>query len=311
MGAPPLDDNGKPMFRDNGDWGVYVGEQDANGHRSGKGKILYQIGSMYEGGFVNNKYDGNGVYTWEDGDKYEGGWKDGERNGTGTFTKADGTLRMGKFIDGSMKGDGIELSADRKTAWKLKDGEKDTQISMGRAKALAMKEFGVSIPKASTTPTTNGKGKPGLFARMLSKYDDHGNRMHKDNGEWGSWNGELDSNGQRVGNGIMTYEVGATYDGDFENDKYNGFGTYTWPDNDIYEGGWLNGERHGVGIFRSHDGSVEYCSFENDAPKGEGVVWEANRKTAHRLEDGVRTKEISVAKAKQLSKELFDLPIPV
>ena len=312
MGAPPLDNNGNPMFRDNGDWGYYVGDQDKNGHRSGKGKIIYQSGSIYEGGFVNNKYEGNGVYTWEDGDKYNGEWKDGERNGKGTFTKADGTVQMGKFIDGFMKGDGIELSADHKNAWKLKDGAKDAQITIGQAKALAMKDFGLSIPKASTAPTTSSrKGNPGILARMLSKYDDDGNRMHKDNGEWGSWNGELDSNGQRVGNGIMTYEVGAIYDGDFINDKYNGFGTYTWPDGDVYEGEWENGQRHGVGIYRCTDGSVEYCGFENDAPIGEGIGWSADRKTAHRLENGVKTDEISLVEAEKLSKESFDLPIPV
>jgi hypothetical protein len=38
-GAPPLDEDGNPMFRDNSDWCSYVGDRDANGHRSGKGKV--------------------------------------------------------------------------------------------------------------------------------------------------------------------------------------------------------------------------------------------------------------------------------
>ena len=56
-GAPPLDENGKPMFKYNGDWGSWDGEVDEDNKRRGKGKITYKSGSLYEGCFVNNKYE--------------------------------------------------------------------------------------------------------------------------------------------------------------------------------------------------------------------------------------------------------------
>lgn len=72
---------------------------------------------------MNNKYEGEGVYQWDDGEKYSGDWKGGERNGKGTFTHADGTVEICIFENGSPKGEGISWSPDRKTAWKLVDGE--------------------------------------------------------------------------------------------------------------------------------------------------------------------------------------------
>lgn len=306
MGAPPLDEDGNPMFRDNSDWGSYIGEQDEGGRRSGKGKITYQSGASYEGNFVNNKYHGKGKYVWDDGDQYEGEWKEGERYGKGIFTQADGTLEMGMFVDGVMKGEGIQWSADHKTAWKLVDGDKKMEMLLDEAKAFAKKEFGMSSPNGSDGP----KEMPGLFSRMFYKYDNDGNLMHKDNGDWGSYSGNLDETGKRTGMGAMTYEAGPVYKGYFANDKYNGHGTYKWPDGDAYVGDWKDGERHGKGIFRSGDGRVEYCFFESGAPKGEGVEWSTDRKSAHKLKDGVKAGEITVQEAETLSKEKFDLPMP-
>jgi len=306
MGAPPLDEDGNPMFRDNSDWGSYIGEQDEGGRRSGQGKITYQSGALYEGDFVNNKYHGKGKYIWDDGDQYDGEWKEGERNGKGIFTQADGTIEMGTFVDGVMKGEGIRWNADHTSAWKLVDGDDKMEMLLDEAKAFAKKEFGMSPPNGSDGP----KEMPGLLSRMFYKYDDDGNLMHKDHGEWGSYSGNLDENGKRTGMGSMTYIGGDVYKGHFVDDKYNGNGTYKWADGDAYVGDWLDGERNGKGIFRSGDGHVEYCFFENGTPKGEGVEWSTDRKSAYKLKDGTRVGEISVQKAEALSKEKFDLPMP-
>lgn len=54
-----------PRFTDYGDPGSYTGDLDANGKRHGKGKMVYDSGNTYEGGFVNNKFEGDaGIYTW-------------------------------------------------------------------------------------------------------------------------------------------------------------------------------------------------------------------------------------------------------
>ncbi|CAM9281202.1 unnamed protein product [Sphacelaria rigidula] len=40
------------------------------------------------------------------------------------------------------------------------------------------------------------------------------------------------------GEGVMSFGSNATYRGSFVENKFNGFGTYTWPDGAVYEGYW-------------------------------------------------------------------------
>lgn len=318
-GAPPIDENGNPMFKDNGDWGSYVGERDADGKRHGRGKMTYKSGSTYEGGFVNNKYedDESAKYTWPDGDEYVGQWKDGERHGKGIFYANDGTVEISMFENGVSKGEGISWSADRKTAHKLVDGTKKIEMLPEEAEAFALEKFNVEVPEVSKAPPKKSpaspievKQQPGILQRLWNKYDADGNLMYKDNGDWGSWKGELDLQGKRTGKGTMTYDAGAIYEGDFVNDLYEGYGKYTWEDLDEYEGEWKAGERNGKGIFRGADGVVEYSMYENGKPIGDGISWAPDRKTAYRMKDGARALELLVSEAESISKEKFDYPIP-
>jgi hypothetical protein len=151
---------------------------------------------------------------------------------------------------------------------------------------------------------------PGLFSRLWNKYDAEGKLMYKDYGDWGSWTGDLDWSGKRTGKGIMTYEAGTIYEGEFVNDKYEGYGKYTWDDSDSYEGDWKDGERHGKGIFRSGDGTVQYSMYDNGRSVGEGVSWSPDRKKAFLLNDGDVDVEISLEEAEKFCKEKFELPVP-
>jgi len=57
--------DGKPLFKDYGDWGSYEGDVDENGKRQGHGKMKYNSGNRYSGGFKDNKFHGDkGVYHW-------------------------------------------------------------------------------------------------------------------------------------------------------------------------------------------------------------------------------------------------------
>ena len=44
---------------------------------SGKGKICYQNGTTYEGGFKNGKKHGKGVVVDPDGERIQGSWNQG------------------------------------------------------------------------------------------------------------------------------------------------------------------------------------------------------------------------------------------
>jgi hypothetical protein len=70
--------------------------------------------------------------------------------------------------------------------------------------------------------------------------------MRWDNGN--TFDGEW-YNGLISGHGRMTYANGDTYVGEWENNVRHGMGTYTWADGRIYVGEYINDMRHGEGIF--------------------------------------------------------------
>lgn len=89
------------------------------------------------------------------------------------------------------------------------------------------------------------------------------------------YRGELVAGEMREGVGVMTYESGRLYEGEWKNDrrhgmgyeiykngneylgefefgKANGHGKYIWKKTgEIYEGGWLKGFKHGYGFWKS------------------------------------------------------------
>ena len=61
-------------------------------------------------------------------------------------------------------------------------------------------------------------------------------------------------NDKRHGMGYEKYKNGNEYLGQFERGKANGQGKYLWNStNEVYEGGWLNGFKHGYGSWKSNN----------------------------------------------------------
>ena len=78
--------------------GVYEGHY-LNGKFDGQGTFTFADGTKYVGEFIGGKKDGQGTFTWSSGefagDKYVGEYKDDKRHGQGTYTFADGTIEKG------------------------------------------------------------------------------------------------------------------------------------------------------------------------------------------------------------------------
>ena len=306
--------NGEQLYKDNGEWGRYKGDLNADGYRHGKGKVSYLTGNYYDGNFVNDKFEGEGTYHWYDEDEYEGAWKDGKRHGIGIFRTVNGCVDYHMYELDVHKGAGIWWSADRKTAKKMVNGTKKNEISPGMAAKMAEK-FNLPVPEPAPEATTaaSGKTKFGLFGRLLSKrkMGPDGKLLCKDNGEWGSYDGELDEDGKRQGQGKMVYVSGSSYEGGFANDKFEGEkGIYRWTDGDEWEGVWKDGERNGIGMFRTTDGAVEYAMYVKGMSKGDGIWWAPDRSVAQTTVDGKKKMEILIEEAEAIAKEKFNLPIP-
>ncbi len=75
----------------------------------------YPDGSMYEGGWKNEKRHGYGIWTRPDGTKYAGEWFGDKPDGQGMLTNADGSIYNGDWKAGKRNGQGILTYADGTT----------------------------------------------------------------------------------------------------------------------------------------------------------------------------------------------------
>ncbi len=80
-------------------------------------------------------------------------------------------------------------------------------------------------------------------------------------------------NGKRNGKGRSSYADGTIYDGNWVEDKREGFGVFTWPNGMKFEGEFKNNVRYGKGIINMSDGSVLHATWVNDTIKGYGKLF--------------------------------------
>ena len=59
---------------------------------------------MYDGEFVNDKFEGNGKYIYENGEYYIGQWLNDHRHGKGIKYYKNGNIKYdGEFVNGERK----------------------------------------------------------------------------------------------------------------------------------------------------------------------------------------------------------------
>lgn len=93
-----------------------------------------------------------------------------------------------------------------------------------------------------------------------------------------SYFGEVDENNCRTGRGRTVTPYGLTsYDGEYKNDKRNGFGVCYYKEGNInYVGNWENGNRQGCGTgYRLSDGTIHSGKWKNNVPDGYGARFDS------------------------------------
>ncbi|CDW72018.1 UNKNOWN [Stylonychia lemnae] len=92
--------------------------------------------------------------------------------------------------------------------------------------------------------------------------------MLYDNGRTyeGQW-----QNDRRHGQGFEKYSNLNTYEGEFVRGKANGKGIYKWKNGEIYEGDWLNGQKEGKGFWRNTFGESYEGDWRDNKANGYGV----------------------------------------
>ena len=90
--------------------------------------------------------------------------------------------------------------------------------------------------------------------------------------------GEFDKN-KFYGYGIENFEDGSTYYGQYKNNEKSGIGTYAWSDGSNYQGEWINGLPNGTGIFNDNKNRVYEGEWRYGKMNGIGLFkWDDGRK---------------------------------
>jgi len=76
---------------------------------------------------------------------YEGDYKQGKMEGRGMYRLADGTAEVGRYFAGADVGEGARWSADRKTAYRLRGGKVEEEVSLEEAARIAG-ALGLAVP---------------------------------------------------------------------------------------------------------------------------------------------------------------------
>ena len=84
---------------------------------------------------------------------------------------------------------------------------------------------------------------------------------------FGEWN---PNNNQKHGRGILKWPQGLTYYGQFKMDNINGKGKLITKNGEIYEGDWVDNKANGYGIYQSKDVRYE-GKWKNDRQEGIGT----------------------------------------
>ena len=94
-----------------------------NDQFSGRGILCDDKGNIYEGDFLNGKFEGYGHYKMSNGDNYIGEFKNGLFDGKGQLTDKNGNVFDGDFVKGKREGFGVIITnKGEKIEGKYKNG---------------------------------------------------------------------------------------------------------------------------------------------------------------------------------------------
>lgn len=103
-----------------------------------------------------------------------------------------------------------------------------------------------------------------------------------------SYEGEFNE-GRIEGKGTFKWSNGDEYIGTFENGILHGRGIYKWKNGDVYDGSYINGMRSGKGKLTNSNGKIYEGGFENNLPHGKGIIIKDGKRSEVEFNNGVPT----------------------
>ena len=249
---------GKTQY--NGNW--------ANGIKKGFGKFIDYDGKVISGTwdeyFLHGYNEHQNKYTWENGNYYKGRFNNELPNGKGIIkSKDDVELYSGDVKDGKKHGQGIKTFSNGKKQVGIWKNNKfvccyDKGIYFFKKYHFYTGEFKNYKPYGRGKITyPNGDTYVGF---VISGLDQSGNKV----------------NGNRHGQGTMTFPDERKYVGEWKNNKLNGQGTMTFPDGRKYVGEWKNNKLNGQGTMTFPDGRKYVGEWKDNQINGYGTYYYDN-----------------------------------
>ncbi|XP_012075409.1 uncharacterized protein LOC105636683 [Jatropha curcas] len=115
-----------------------------------------------------------------------------------------------------------------------------------------------------SNPKVENKLNSGSWVQVYSNGDVYEGEFHR---------------GKCSGSGVYYYYMSGRYEGDWVDEKYDGYGVETWAKGSRYRGQYRQGLRHGIGVYRFYTGDVYAGEWSNGQCHGCGI---------HTCEDGSR-----------------------
>ena len=81
---------------------------------------------------------------------------------------------------------------------------------------------------------------------------------------------------KRHGRGYELFSTGNSYHGTYEGGKANGKGVYQWKNGEVYDGEWMMGIKHGYGVWKGTNGESYIGQWQAGKAQGYGVHVFAN-----------------------------------
>ncbi len=238
----------------------------------GQGKFTFYDGSTYEGAVIDGTFGDFGRRIYENGDVYVGQWDQYDKEGLGVLLRADGAVlwgqwRFDEFVDGTAPVFLPPFRSEPVSRLEYKRLELEGAVYEGECLDGVMHGLGRYI--FDNGDVYFGNFQDGLFHGWgLYAWADGDVYM----GEW--------ENDLRHGRGCMIAADGTETDGIWENggfansqDRYEGQKKDGLPDGDgvmyyengeVYSGEWTAGKRDGVGMLTRPDGSGLKGSWFDD-----------------------------------------------
>lgn len=237
---------------------IYEGEW-YNGHRHGRGIVLYADGLMYEGMWYKGKEHGKGDLMLSDRTiVYTGDWYEGYFHGQGTYHFPNGDIYTGDWKEGIRHGRGEYVYK---------------YLKFPKLSGLISSSSSSSGTTSNTTSSSSGESENAAETKYSGDWRD--NRRHgKGRFTWadgsfyeGDWENDL-----RHGRGVLELSNGFKYEGAWYRNIMEGKGTCIFPSGQSYQGTFRGGLRDGRGSITFAEGAVYEGRFREDRFDGQGTL---------------------------------------